>query len=489
MMFTNRLTPTNLPSFLHLTFQKLSNKKLLSSSIFIQKLPEEQPHQANTLSFATLHSHSNLEQTKQNHALLIKTFETHFNYSQFSPLAQYNFLISSYIKNNQPGTAVNVYAYMRKNGTEVDNFTLPTILRACSQVLMSQLGAEIHGFAVKNGLDMDVFVSNALIQMYGECGSVESSRLVFDKMADRDIFSWSTMIRSCHKGRLFDEALELIRKMQFLEMRPSEVAMINMVNLFADIANIEMGKAIHACVMRNGKNEKLGVALATSLIDMYAKCGNLASAKRLFDGLDQRSVVSWTAMIAGYIRCRKFKDGTRLFVQMIEENVFPSEITMLSLIIECGFVGGLEMGKWLHAYMFRNGCSFSSALSTALIDMYGKCGEIGSAKALFDSEKRKDVVIYSAMISAYAQAHYIDEAFELFVQMRESQVGPNEMTVVGLLSLCAEAGALDLGKWIHAYIEKRGVGVDVVMKTAVMDMYAKCGDIHGAHRLFSEATS
>ncbi|KAJ0014208.1 hypothetical protein Pint_20425 [Pistacia integerrima] len=191
--------------------------------------------------------------------------------------------------------------------------------------------------------------------MYGECGSEESSRLVFDKMADRDIVSWSTMIRSCHKGRLFDEALELIRKMQFLKMRPSEVAMINMVNLFADIANIEMGKAIHACVMRNGKNEKLGVALATSLIDMYAKCGNLASAKRLFDGLDQRSVVSWTAMIAGYIRCK--------------------------------------------------------------------------------------------------------------------------------------AGALDLGKWIHAYIEKRGVGVDVVMKTAVMDMYAKCGDIHGAHRLFIEATS
>lgn len=475
---TSQLNTTFPGFFLHFTFQKLAIQKLLSYSILTQN------HQPATLSCATLHNDPNLEQTKQNHALIIKTFRTHF-----SPLARHNFLISSYIKNDQPRIAVNVYAYMRKNGTEVDIFTLPTVLKACSQVLKSQLGREIHSYAVKNGLDMDVFVANALIQMYGECGSVDSSRLVFDKMADRDIVSWSTMIRSYHKSRLFDAALEVIRKMQFLKIRLSEVAMISMVTLLADIANIKMGAAMHACIVRNYKSEKLGVTLATSLIDMYVKCGNLASARRLFDGLDQRSVVSWTAMIAGYIRCSKFKGGAGLFVQMMEENVIPSEITMLSLIIECGFVKGLLMGKWLHAYMLRNGFNMSSALATALIDMYGKCGEIASAKALFDSTKRKDVMIYGAMISAYAQAHNIDKAFELFVQMRESRIGPKEVTMVALLLLCAEAGALDLGRWIHAYIEKEGVGVDVVIKTAVVDMYAKCGDIHGAYRLFSEARS
>jgi pentatricopeptide repeat protein len=129
----------------------------------------------------------------------------------------------------------------------------------------------------------------------------------------------------------------------------------------------------------------------------------------------------------------------------------------------------------------------SLALATALVDMYGKCGEIRSARAIFDSMKNKDVMTWTAMISAYAQANCIDYAFQLFVQMRDNGVRPNELTMVSLLSLCAVNGALDMGKWFHAYIDKQGVEVDVILKTALIDMYAKCGDISGAQRLFSEA--
>lgn len=121
--------------------------------------------------------------------------------------------------------------------------------------------------------------------------------------------------------------------------------MISIVGLFADMENVGSGKAIHACVIRNSKNENLEVAMATTLIDMYAKCGNLAYAKRLFDRLSQKTVVSWTVMIAGYIRCSKLNKGVRLFADMMEENVFPSEIMILSLIIECVFVGGFGTGE------------------------------------------------------------------------------------------------------------------------------------------------
>ncbi|KAK1575123.1 hypothetical protein Q3G72_002841 [Acer saccharum] len=376
---------------------------------------------------------------------------------------------------------------MRDNGVQVDSFTVPTVLKACSLLQLTQFGKEIHGFAVKNGLDCDVFVSNALIKMYAECGCMVSARLVFDEMSSRDVVSWSTMIGSYHKSRLFDEALNVVREMHFWRVRPSEVAMISMVGLFADIGDVEAGKAMHACVIRNIMSEKLGVAMATTLIDMYAKCGDIGSAKRVFDGLDERSVVSWTAMIAGCIRCNKFRESSRLFVEMLGDNVFPTEVTIRSFIIECGFVGGLGLGKFLHAYILRNEFDMSSAVGTALVDMYGKCGEIRSARALFDSMKSKDVMTWSAMISAYALARCSDKAFELFVRMKGSQVSPNEVTIVVLLSLCAETGALDMGKWIHAYTEKQGVEADVILETALVDMYANCGDIDGAYRLFSEA--
>ncbi|KAJ9185806.1 hypothetical protein P3X46_005397 [Hevea brasiliensis] len=376
---------------------------------------------------------------------------------------------------------------MRTLDTEVDNFIVPSILKACSQISMTHLGKEIHGFVLKNGLFGDVFIRNALMLMYAECGGLASARLLFDTMGERDVVSWSTMIRSYCRNRLFREGLELIKDMHFSNVKPSEVAMVSMVTLFADLENIQLGRAMHAYVIRNSADEKMAVPLTTSLIDMYAKCGNLASARIIFNGFSQKSIVSWTALIAGYIRSNNLQEGERLFVKMIEENTVPNAITMLSLIIACAFVGAVQLGKRLHAYIFRNGPRMSLVLTTALVDMYGKCGDLRSARALFDSMENKDIMTWTAMISAYAQAHCIDHAFDLFVQMRDGKVMPNEVTMVSLLSLCAEVGALDMGKWIHAYIDKLGIEVDVVLKTALVDMYAKCGDIDRAQSLFREA--
>lgn len=174
---------------------------------------------------------------------------------------------------------------------------------------------------------------------------------------------------------------------------------------------------------------------------------------------------------------------------MQEENIFPNEITMLSLIVECGFTGALQLGKQLHAYILRNGFSVSLALTTALVDMYGKCSNIRNARALFDRTQNRDVMIWTAMLSAYAQDNCIDQAFNLFDQMRTSGVRPTKVTIVSLLSLCAVAGALDLGKWVHSYIDKERMEVDCILNTALVDMYAKCGDINAAGRLFIEAIS
>ncbi|ESR55955.1 hypothetical protein CICLE_v10024597mg, partial [Citrus x clementina] len=388
---------------------------------------------------------------------------------------------------------------MRKNGSEVDNFTIPTILKACAQVLMTRLGKEIHGFAIKNGLDGDAYVSNALIQMYSECGSLVSARYLFDEMPNRDVVSWSTMIRGYHKGGLLEEALEVMREMHFMNVRPSEVALISMVSLFTDVADVELGKAIHACVVRNCKDEKLGVAIATALIDMYSKCGNLAYAKQLFDRLNQSSVVSWTVMISGYIRCNEINEGIRLFAEMIEENVFPSEITILSLIIECGFVskvrpneltmvgllslcteaGALEMGKWLHTYIEKQGLEVDVILKTALVDMYAKCGDVNGAYRLFSEAIYRDICMWNAMMAGYGMHGCGEEALILFIDMERSGVKPNDITFIGLLNACSHAGLVTEGKsvfdkMVHGFglvpkIEHYGCMVDLLGRAGLLD--------------------
>ncbi|XVE62773.1 hypothetical protein DITRI_Ditri06bG0146600 [Diplodiscus trichospermus] len=463
--------------------QPAPSPSLLASTIKFIPIPNgETLHYQQQMPFHILPEQPTLEQTRKIHALMVKT---HFNQTNFSPSAQLNFLITSYTKNNQPHNALDIYAYLRRIDYEIDNFMVPAVLKACSVVSLTQLGKEIHGFAVKNGLVEDVFVSNALIQMYSECESVVSARLLFDNMDERDVVSWSTMIRSYVRRKLYGEAMGIIRKMQILQVEFNEAAMISVVNLLAELKHSRMGKAMHAYVTRN--LEKMGIHLTTAFIDMYAKSGNLASARLLFDGLNQKSIVSWTAMIAGYIHCNKLEEGVKLFARMIEERTKPNEITLLSLVVECGFVRALELGKQVHAYILRNRICVSLALATALVDMYGKCGEIGNAKAVFDTVKNKDVMTWTAMIAAYAQAHCIDQAFDLFVKMRDNGVKPNQVTVATMLSLCAEAGALDTGKWIHTYVDRQVVEMDIILKTALLEMYAKCGDIDGAWGLFRES--
>ena len=212
------------------TNQPTLSPSLLASTIKFIQIPKSETLQYQQQSpFRILPEQPTLEQTRQIHALMVKT---QFNQTKFSPSAQLNFLITSYTKNSQPYNALDIYAYLRRVDYEVDNFMVPAVLKACSFVSMTQLGKEIHGFAVKNGLIEDVFVSNALIQMYSESESVVSARLLFDNMDERDV-SWSTMIRSYVRSKLYGEALDIIRKMQILQVTPSEVAMINMVNLLA----------------------------------------------------------------------------------------------------------------------------------------------------------------------------------------------------------------------------------------------------------------
>ncbi|KAF6175031.1 hypothetical protein GIB67_039579 [Kingdonia uniflora] len=323
--------------------------------------------------------------------------------------------------------------------------------------------------------------------MYTESGSMVSANKVFETMPERDVVTWSTMIRSYSRNKMYDEALSIIREMFLLQVRPNEIAMINMVNLFADIASLEMARLVHCYAIKNSDIGSMDVRITTSLIDMYAKCGDITLARRLFDELSQKSIVSWTALIAGYIRCNDLKEGVKLFVNLHEGNEIPNEITMLSLVLECGFSGALELGKQLHTYILRNGFHMSFALVTAMVDMYGKCGEIEMARTLFDGTDERDVMLWTAMISGYAQAKCLKEAIDLFVEMRNSGENPNEVTMVSLLSLCADVGALDIGKWIHAYIDKQGIQSDIILATTLIDMYGKCGDIDGGCHIFKRA--
>ncbi|KAL0330389.1 UNVERIFIED_CONTAM: Pentatricopeptide repeat-containing protein [Sesamum radiatum] len=207
-------------------------------------------------------------------------------------------------------------------------------------------------------------------------------------------------------------------------------------------------------------------------------------ARRAFDEMSERDSVSWNSIISGYSRLGFASEAVEMFGEMREGGLEPDEMTLVSVLGACGDLGDLNLGIWIEDYVMEKGLELNSYTGSALINMYGKCGELESARKVFNNMKRKEVVTWNAMITGYAQNGQSDETLLLFDAMKEAGPEPNEITLIAVLSACASIGALDLGKWIDEYATKRGLQHNIYVATALVDMYSKCGNLKYASRVF-----
>ncbi|KAB5514758.1 hypothetical protein DKX38_028664 [Salix brachista] len=201
---------------------------------------------------------------------------------------------------------------------------------------------------------------------------------------------------------------------------------------------------------------------------MYARCGEMGFAWKVFDEMGDRGLVSWNSMISGYSKMGFAKEAIGLFMEMREEGFEPDEMTLVSVLGACA-----GLGRWVDWFVVDKKMEVNSYVGSALIDMYGKCGDLISARRVFDSMPNKDVVTWNAFITGCAQNGASNEAIVLFNEMREAGPNPDKVTMIEVLSACSTVGALDLGKWVETHASERGLQHDVYVASALIDMYAK----------------
>ncbi|KAJ0963236.1 hypothetical protein J5N97_028358 [Dioscorea zingiberensis] len=254
----------------------------------------------------------------------------------------------------------------------------------------------------------------------------------------------------------------------------------------------------------------------TTIVAGLARAGCLDEARNLFDKMPERSVISWTSMVSGYSQARCAVESIELFKKMISAGVFPDTVAMVAVLSACAQLRDLELSKWVHQYVSYAGIGVSDNLAVALIDVYAKCGDINSARRVFDSSGQKilpawnamidgyckmgdidmarslfdqmevrDLISFNSMMTGYIQCSQLKQALQLFVELRTSGFQPDKFTLVGLLSACANLNSLDQGKALHAYIEVSSIAFDVFLGTALLDMYAKCGKMDEAMMIFN----
>ncbi|KAL7126469.1 hypothetical protein ABFS83_14G189900 [Erythranthe nasuta] len=327
-------------------------------------------------------------------------------------------------------------------------------------------------------------------------------------MQNPDAFSTSSTIRYLSQHGQFREAFSLYVQMHTSGLFPSTFAVSSALKACAKILCKLGGLMIH------GQVEKFGfrnvVFVQTALVDFYSKMGDLMIARKLFDEITEKNVVSWNSMLAGYVkygdmamaqnvfdempmrdviswnsmvsgfaRAKDMEQAYELFRRMPEKSS-ASWNTIVTGYIQCGKI---ELARnFFNAMPERNIVSYITMISA-----YSKYGNVESAKDLYDQVNEKNLLLYNAMIACFAQNNRAKEALQLFDEMLKPNVNfqPDKMTLASVISSCSQLGDSKYGAWIESYMRESAIRMDDHLATSFIDLYAKCGDIEKAYKLFN----
>ncbi|KAK9105423.1 hypothetical protein Scep_022267 [Stephania cephalantha] len=363
-----------------------------------------------------------------------------------------------------------------------NEFILASVVSACTQLRAVVEGAQVHCFVIKTGFDRDVFVGTCLVGFYSKNGRIEAAKMVFDDMPVKSNVTWTAIIVGYSESGRSDVALQLFNRLTESDVVPDRYVLSSVISACSALGLLESGKQIHAYVLRNGIDTDLSVT--NSLIDFYAKCHKVKMSKKLFNQMDVKNVVSWTTMIAGFMQNSCDWEAMRHFFEMSRLGWRPDSFTCTSILTSCGSLRALEQGRQVHSYTIKTNLEMDDFVKNGLIDMYAKCNSLVDAKEVFDIITEHNVISYNAMIEGYASRDMLFEPLGLFQEMRLRSLHPTQLTFVSLLGLSASLSALDLSKQIHGLIVKFGVSLEIYVGSSLVDVYSKCLCTKDARNVF-----
>ncbi|XP_058084389.1 pentatricopeptide repeat-containing protein At4g39530 [Magnolia sinica] len=391
-------------------------------------------------------------------------------------------IITGYSQAGRSEVSLQLFNQLRETNVRPDRYVLSSIISACSILEFLEGGKQIHGYILRNGTETDVSVNNVLIDFYSKCRRVKIAHQIFDHMVDKNVVSWTTMIAGYMQNACDQEAMELFSEMSRLGWRPDGFTCTSILTSCGSTTALEQGKQVHSYTIKT--NLASDEFVKNGLIDMYAKCNSLADARNAFDDVVEHNVVSYNAMIEGYARDGAFLEALSLFSRMRFRSLSPSLLTFVSLLGASAVLSTVDLSKQIHGLMLKFGVSLDIYAGSALVDVYSKCSCVNDARAVFEAMDGRDIVVWNAMVFGYALNGQGEDALKLYLQLQLARMKPNEFTFVALVSSASNLASLLHGLQFHDHIIKAGLDSDPYVSNALIDMYAKCGSLNEARKLF-----
>ncbi|KAL6342015.1 hypothetical protein AAG906_038261 [Vitis piasezkii] len=286
----------------------------------------------------------------------------------------WNGLVTGFTQYGDGKAALEFFQRMHSMGMDPNTTTISGALAACGQVRNLKLGKEIHGYVLRNHIELSTGVGSALISMYSGCDSLEVACSVFSELSTRDVVVWNSIISACAQSGRSVNALDLLREMNLSNVEVNTVTMVSALPACSKLAALRQGKEIHQFIIRCGLDTCNFIL--NSLIDMYGRCGSIQKSRRIFDLMPQRDLVSWNVMISVYGMHGFGMDAVNLFQHFRTMGLKPNHITFTNLLSACSHSGLIEEG-WKYFKMMKTEYAMDPAVEqyACMVDLLSRAGQ------------------------------------------------------------------------------------------------------------------
>ncbi|XP_051115049.1 pentatricopeptide repeat-containing protein At1g03540 [Andrographis paniculata] len=400
----------------------------------------------------------------------------------YKDVVSWSSIISVYIRVGKPWNAIDLYHEMLAFGIDPNAFTLSAVVKACSEVGHLKLGKCLHGVVVTYGFESNEVIAAALIDMYGRSSMPNECHQLFDEMPEPDDVCCTSVISALTRCDCYQQALGMFylmsRKYGFW---PDCFTFGSTLTALGNLERLKQGKEMHALVVTGGFHRD--VFVNSSLLDMYAKCGVIEESRRVFDRMERKNPVSWSALLGGYCRKGEFKVVIDLFRDM-EKDLY----NFGTVLRACAGLATEKLGKEVHCQYLRR-CSWRDVVAeSALVDLYAKCGCVDFAYRVFLKMPVKNLITWNSMIGGFAQNGRGAEAVSIFCQMIQEKVKPDNISFLEVLFACSHCGLVDQGrKYFVAMHKDYGLQAGLEHYSCMIDLLGRAGNIEEAEDLIMNA--
>ncbi|PRQ17314.1 putative tetratricopeptide-like helical domain, DYW domain-containing protein [Rosa chinensis] len=399
-------------------------------------------------------------------------------------------LIKRYVENGNCEDAIVVYVKMLELGLPVaEEFQFfPILIKAFGGLCDVGKAREIHGHVLKLGVLGDVYDANSILGVYWKCGEVDDAVQMFEKMPERDLVSWNTMISGfCHSGDYVSSLGMFSRMVRDHWVLPNRVACLSALTSCSSLHSLVHGREIHGFALKRWLDGDQ--FMVSGLIDMYMKCGDVKNAERVYrsvigEACIRENTVIWNVMISGYVSNGCWPQAAELFLEMLAIGFLPDTSTMVAITGLCSHLMDLAFGKQIHKFCLSTQLNTDVRVETALMDMYFKCGDSTTGLEIFRRSLNRNMVMWGAAISNFAQSSHPREALNLFHDYILEYGFVDSVIILAILRACSSLAVKSIGMEIHGLLVKLGFDSDHFVASALVDFYSKTRDIESAQKVF-----